>query len=213
MIATIGVWWLVLALAVPGDIAERCRAAQQQPREAIAACDAAAASPDVAANGEVAEEMLFRLSDAHAATGDFAAASATLDRVAAMHPEPARWMHEYRLDRRRGILAYRQGRYAEALPLFRAARARAAARDDAVALGQSDNDIGNALRRIGSYREALESYLSSLDFKRRAGDKQLGALLTNLGDLYRDLGDIAASRARAWRGSRSIATTCRRRRR
>jgi len=65
MIATTGVWWLVLALAAPGDVAERCRAAQQQPRDAIAACDAASASPDVAANSELAEEMLFRLSALH----------------------------------------------------------------------------------------------------------------------------------------------------
>ncbi|MDC8010939.1 tetratricopeptide repeat protein [Tahibacter soli] len=191
-------WWLGLALAAsdPAPV-ERCRALQQrEPREAIAACDAAFASLDVKTNAELAEEMLFRRSDAQAATGDFAAASATLDRAAAMPPDPARWMHDFRLERRRGILEYRQGRYAAALPLFRAARERAAAHDDATALGQSDNDIGNALRRIGSYREALAAYLSSLENKRRAGDKHLGALLTNLGDLYRDLGDIPASRTR-----------------
>lgn len=198
MIAAAAAWWLLVTFAASDRApVERCRALQpREPREAIAACDQAFASLDVKANADLADEMLFRLSDAHAATGDFAAAAATLDRVAAMPSEPARWMHDFRLERRRGILEYRQGRYAVALPLFRAARDRAAARDDATALGQADNDIGNALRRIGSYREALAAYLSSLEHKRRAGDTQLGALLTNLGDLYRDLGDIPASRVR-----------------
>lgn len=197
MIAAAGLW-LAFALAAgePAPV-ERCRAQlAREPREAITSCEAAFALPEVKASADLAEEMLFRLSDAHAATGDFATAAATLDRVAALPAEPGRWMREFRLDRRRGILEYRQSRYVVALPFFRAARARAAAHDDATALGQSDNDIGNALRRIGSYREALEAYLSSLEYKRRAGDTQLGALLTNLGDLYRDLGDIPASRAR-----------------
>ena len=194
--AAAGLFAFVLA-AADATPAERCRTlVQREPREAVVACEAAFAALDAKAEPDVAEEMLFRLADAHAATGDYATAAATLDRVVALPAIPGRWQRDFKLERRRGILEYRQGRYAAALALFRAARARAAERDDAASLGQSDNDIGNALRRIGSYREALEAYLSSLDAKRRAGDTQLGALLTNLGDLHRDLGDIPAARAR-----------------
>ncbi|MBN8741049.1 MAG: hypothetical protein BGP24_20205 [Lysobacterales bacterium 69-70] len=193
----------VVAAAVAASPAEvdaavaRCRDLQQpQPAEAAEACDAAYALLDPLVQGELAEEMLFRRSDAQIATGGFAAAAATLDRVAAMPVEAGRWMHDYRLARRRGILAYRQERYVEALPLFRMARELAAAHADEAAIAQSWNDLGNALRRIGDYRGALDAYLSSLELKRRDGDAQLGALYNNLGDLYSDLGDTAEARKR-----------------
>jgi PAS domain-containing protein len=175
----------------------RCRSLQQsQPQQAIVACEEAYAALDPLRDAEVAEEMLFRRSDAQIATGDFAAAAATLDRVAAMPVEAGRWMHDFRLARRRGILAYRQEHYADALPLFRVARELALAHADDTALAQSWNDLGNTLRRIGDYREALNAYLASLELKRRGKDPQLGALFNNLGDLYRDLGDDAEARRR-----------------
>jgi hypothetical protein len=179
------------------DAQARCRSLQQsQPRQAIVACEEAYATLDPLRDAEVAEEMLFRRSDAQIATGDFAAAASTLDRVAAMPVEAGRWMHDFRLARRRGILAYRQEHYADALPLFRVARELALAHADDTALAQSWNDLGNTLRRIGDYRGALNAYLASLELKRRGKDEQLGALYNNLGDLYRDLGDLAEAKNR-----------------
>ncbi len=133
----------------------------------------------------LAEEMLFRRSDAELAGGDYAAAAASLDRVAAL-PQ-GDWKRLFRLERRRGMLEYRRERFAEALTHFRSARGLAEQHADATGLGQSDNDIGNALRRIGDYRGALQSYLASLDVKRGSGDAPLGPVLNNIGDLYRDL--------------------------
>lgn len=179
------------------DAQARCRSLQQpQPQQAIVACEEAYAALDPLRDAEVAEEMLFRRSDAQIATGDFAGAAATLDRVAAMPVEAGRWMHDFRLARRRGILAYRQEHYADALPLFRVARELALAHADDTAAAQSWNDLGNTLRRIGDYREALNAYLASLELKRRGKDAQLGALFNNLGDLYRDLGDNAEAQRR-----------------
>lgn len=179
------------------DAQARCRSLQQpQPQQAIVACEEAYAALDPLRDAEAAEEMLFRRSDAQIATGDFAGAAATLNRVAAMPVEAGRWMHDFRLARRRGILAYRQEHYADALPLFRIARELALAHADDTALAQSWNDLGNTLRRIGDYREALNAYLASLELKRRGKDAQLGALFNNLGDLYRDLGDNAEAQRR-----------------
>lgn len=179
------------------DAQARCRSLQQpQPQQAIVACEEAYAALDPQRDAEIAEEMLFRRSDAQIATGDFAGAAATLNRVAAMPVEAGRWMHDFRLARRRGILAYRQEHYADALPLFRVARELALAHADDTAVAQSWNDLGNTLRRIGDYREALNAYLASLELKRRARDPQLGALFNNLGDLYRDLGDYAEAQRR-----------------
>jgi PAS domain-containing protein len=187
---------LFVASVAAGDGSEvvRCRAMQQTPADAVTACERAANALDVSADAEVYEEMLFRRADAEVATGDFAGASKTLQRVAAM-PADGRWMHDYRLARRRGILAYRQSDIATALTHFRAALSLAIERGDTTTEGQSRNDIGNALRRSGRYREALEAYTSSLALKRRGNETQLGALLNNIGDLHRDLDDPAAAQA------------------
>lgn len=183
--------------AARNELVAQCRSLQQpQPTLAIDACERAYAALDARREGELAEEMLFRRSDAQVATGDFDAAAETLDRVAAMPVEAGRWMHEFRLARRRGILAYRQERYAEALPQFRVARELALANKDDSALGQSWNDIGNALRRIGDYHGALDAYLASLELKRRGRGEPLGVLYNNLGDLYRDLNDLGEAKKR-----------------
>ncbi len=171
----------------------RCRTLQQQPREAINACETAFARH--AGDIEITQEMLFRRSDAEMATGDFNAAQTSLERAALLPGADEAWMSIYRLQRRRGILAYRRGQFAQALTAFRSARDLAASNGDAGAEGHSWNDLGNALRRIGSYREALEAYLASLQKKRSIGDAQLGGLMTNLGDLYRDLNDPQSSRS------------------
>jgi tetratricopeptide (TPR) repeat protein len=165
---------------------EQCRQLQRNtPRQAIEVCEQAFAA--VRDQPELAEDMLLRRSDAQLAGGDFEAAAATLDRVAGL-PQ-GEWKRQFRLERRRGILEYRRDRHADALSRFRSAEQLAQQHADDVALGQARNDIGNALRRIGDFREALQAFLDSLDLKRRAGDTQLGPVLNNIGDLYRDLGE------------------------
>ncbi|TDR38998.1 tetratricopeptide repeat protein [Tahibacter aquaticus] len=175
----------------------RCRELQtRQPAQAIDVCEQAFAALDPRADAELAEEMLFRRSDAQAATGDFAAAAATLQRVAGLPAAAVHWMREFRLARRSGILAYRQEKFGDALLKFRQARELALAHSDETALAQSWNDLGNALRRIGDYREALNAYLSSLELKRRGKDEQLGPLYNNLADLYRDLDEFDTAQSR-----------------
>jgi two-component system, sensor histidine kinase ChiS len=196
---------VLLVLAAPAAAAQQdaaalaasCREQQgAQQAQAIQTCEQAFAAQDPQRDAELAEEMLFRRSDAQVAAGDFAAAAATLDRAAALPARAGHWMHDFRLARRRGILAYRQEKYAVALAQFRQARELALAHADETALAQSWNDIGNALRRIGDYREALSAYLSSLELKRRGRDEQLGPLYNNLADLYRDLGETDTARQR-----------------
>ena len=178
------------------DDDERCRAQiQQQPRAAIDLCESAYAAAAVRGDTRAAEDALARRSDAELALGDYAAAAHTLDRVAVL-PGAQAWEAQFRLARRRGMLAYRQGQIVESLTPFRAALALATAHGDARAEGQSWNDIGIALRRTGDLRGALEAFLASLERKRAAGDEALGALLNNLGDIYRELGDAESSRRR-----------------
>jgi two-component system sensor histidine kinase ChiS len=165
-------------------LAEDCRQrVHSAPNVAIELCERAYA--ENAADATLAEEMLFRRSDAELAAGGYDAAASTLDRVAGLPGQD--WKRLFRLERRRGILDYRRDRFAEALSHFRAGYRLADLHADAVSLGQAGNDVGNALRRIGEFRDALQAYLGSLEAKRKSGDKQLGPLLNNIGDLYRDL--------------------------
>lgn len=183
-----------MACARAADDDERCREQiQQQPRTAIALCENAYAAAAARNDARAAEDALARRSDAELALGDYPAATRTLDRVAAL-PGARAWEAQFRLARRRGMLAYRQGQIVESLALFRAALATA--HGDSRAEGQSWNDIGIVLRRTGDLRGALEAYLASLERKRAAGDEALGALLNNLGDVYRELGDAGPARQR-----------------
>lgn len=175
---------------------ERCRELiQQQPRAAIPLCEAAYAAAAARGDARAAEDALARRSDAELVLGDFAAAAHTLDRVATL-PGADAWEPQFRLLRRRGMLAYRQGEIAQSLTLFRAALALASAQADPRAQGQSWNDIGVVLRRSGDPQGALQALLASLESKRAAADPALGPLLNNLGDLYRELGDAASARQR-----------------
>ncbi len=180
--------------AAEDALAERCRALQQQPQQAIVECESAFAQLAGDASVEQALEMLFRRSDAELAMGDYAAAQASLERAAALPGALDVWKGRYRLQRRSAILAYRRGQFAEALSAFRESLDLAVIHGDVESEGQSWNDLGNALRRIGSYREALQAYLASLQRKRSMGDSELGPLMTNLGDLYRDLDDPDSAR-------------------
>ena len=189
-------WFAGMARAQAADDDERCREQiQQQPRSAIDLCEAAYVAAAARSDARAAEDALARRSDAELALADYAAAAHTLDRVAEL-PGAGAWEPQFRLARRRGMLAYRQGQIVESLALFRAALALATAHGDAGAEGQSWNDIGIALRRTGDLRSALEAFLSSLERKRAAGDKALGALLNNLGDVYRELGEADSARQR-----------------
>jgi two-component system, sensor histidine kinase ChiS len=182
--------------AQAADDDERCREQiQQQPHAAIPLCENAYIAAAARNDTRAAEDALARRSDAELAAGDFVAATRTLDRVAAL-PGASAWDARFRLARRRGMLAYRQGEIAESLAVFRAALALATAHGDARAEGQGWNDIGIALRRSGDLRGALEAYLASLERKRAAGDGAIGALLNNLGDIYRELGDVESARQR-----------------
>lgn len=182
------------ARAWAADDDGRCRELiQQQPRPAVAACEEAYATAAARGDARAAEDALARRSDAELALGDYAAASRTLERVAAL-PGAEAWEPQWRLLRRRGMLAYRQEQIAESLTLFRSALALAAAHADLRAQGQSWNDVGVVLRRSGELRAALEAFLASLERKRAAGDTALGALLNNLGDIHRELGDVGAAR-------------------
>jgi PAS domain-containing protein len=104
------------------------------------------------------------------------------------------WRDQHRIERQRGVLAYRRERLAEAALHFSKALDVARAHDDAEAQAQSWNDMGNAYRRIGDYAEALKAFSTSLVLREQLGQaEQAAAVLNNLGNMQQDLGDYTAA--------------------
>lgn len=188
--------WTLGALAADDPVADCRELRQREPVKAIARCSEIAEAALAEHRIDVVEEAWLQQSDAELATGDSAAAERSLERVERLPPAAAPEKRRLKLTRRRGILAYRADHYAQALVEFRAALDLARASHDAIGEAQAQNDLGNALRRIGDYRAALESYLASLALKRTQPGAPLGPILNNLADLYVDLGEGDTALAR-----------------
>ncbi len=184
------------ARSVEEPLAECRELRQREPVKAIARCAGIAEEALADHRIDVAEEAWLQQSDAELAVGDVAAAAKSLERIAHLPPVGAPEKRTLKLTRRRGILAYREDHYAQALVEFRAALDLARSSRDAVGEAQAQNDLGNALRRIGDYRAALEAYLASLALKRTQPGAPLGPILNNLADLYVDLGESDTALAR-----------------
>lgn len=94
----------------------------------------------------------------------------------------------YALVRARASLAYARDRIPDAKAHLECALSLATAREDRAAIASDTNAIGSTRRRLGDYRGALEAFTRSLQMQRAQG-KVGGAVLNNLGDLYREKGD------------------------
>jgi two-component system, sensor histidine kinase ChiS len=136
-----------------------------------------------------AAQLLYDHVDLNIKNGEFNRAASALDcadAVIAGHPD---WPLRYELVRRRGILAYREDRVVEALGGFECALELARHHGDRPAIAKQLKNIGSALRRLGDFRGALKALSLSLDMQRMDGSEETGAVLNNIADVYRELGD------------------------
>lgn len=174
----------------PAALADCRELHQRQPEQGLQRC--LLAYEEATAEGREADalEALFHASAAQQALGRFDEAQATLDRIEARPSLRTSTNDRFRLQRRRGTLAFRRGDPAAALRAFDAAAALAQAlgdRERAIAL----NDRGVVQRRLGDYPAALDSFIASLEIKMRLGaDDQLGATLDNIGQVYLESDDL-----------------------
>jgi tetratricopeptide (TPR) repeat protein len=184
------------ANAAPTDTAlDACRdAAKRAAADALAVCGTA--HDDAVAEGrpQAAGDALVERATALVALARYDDATTDLDRADAAFAPLADWRNAHRVERQRGILAYRRERLAQAALHFGKALDMARAHGDDGAQAQSWNDVGNAYRRAGDYAGALEAFTTSLALRERRGEaEQAAAVLNNLGNVQQDLGDIAAS--------------------
>ena len=134
------------------------------------------------------------VADVASQLGEPARAEAALDAAVARLGEVSDPLAAHRLGRRRGLLAYREGRSLEALPRFLEALAIARASGRAEAIATSENDLGVVYRHLGNHASALGHFESSLRLREAAGQVDLAALLANIGALYLELDDQQRAR-------------------
>ena len=115
-------------------------------------------------------------------------AGARLDCAAAILVRTGSLLPSYRLVRTRGSLAYARVNMPDALAYLECALAISAADDDRQAEASDLNAVGSTLRRMGDFSGALRALTRSLDMQRVAGSVG-GAVLNNIADVYRDLGE------------------------
>lgn len=167
---------------------DTCRSLRHsEPQRALQACEAAALSTEA----EVAFEAAMHVADLASQLGEPSRARAALEGAVGRLGEVADPLAAHRLGRRRGLLAYREGRSLEALPRFLEALAIARGSADAQAMAASENDLGVVYRHLGNHAAALGHFEASLRLREAAGQDDLGALLANIGALYLELDDGA----------------------
>lgn len=136
---------------------------------------------------------LYERADAHIKAGQFGLAAEALDCAAARiaHDRDARAHYEW--IRRRGVLSYREEDLDAAHAHFDCALKVAESLGDRPAIAKQLRNKGSVLRRLGEYKEALSALESSLRMMREDGDPATGAVLNNIGDVYRDIKEPASA--------------------
>ncbi len=138
--------------------------------------------------GATDPKALFAEADARIKAGDFETAEIALDCAAVALVDLDDDALRYEWVRRHGVLAYRLERIPDALSRFECALQLSTGREDRVAIARDLKNIGTALRRLGDFRGAHRAATESLKMQREAGEVG-GAVLNNLADVYRDLGE------------------------
>lgn len=111
-----------------------------------------------------------------------------LDCAASLLPADGEPALRHRLQRARGSLAYARGDLSLALSELECALAMARGGLERAVVANDMNAVGSARRRLGDYRGALEMLAESLRLQRDQGARA-SAVLNNIADVYRDLGD------------------------
>ncbi|MFO1495805.1 MAG: tetratricopeptide repeat protein [Lysobacterales bacterium] len=178
-----GVLWLVSSTAVAEALAD-CRAHEHDDTgRGLAACTQALSEVEDALTRF---EVLARLSDLHVLRGEYAQAQTRLDEAAAQTLPVGAWEADYRLQRRRGLLAFRQRQFGAAMPWFLSASRLAARHAHLRFQAISANDESLVLRQTGDLAGALDALMRSLSLQRQTPEPDLAPILNNIGDIYRE---------------------------
>lgn len=195
----------VAGIATAADIDRVVRCAEPAPRPLPdpAACQSAANLRLAAdASADQRAQSLVSLAKTRRRAEDLNGADQALDCAESVLAGRGDIASRYALVRTRATLAYDRDRMPEAKAHLECALSIAEAREDQAAIAGDTNAIGSTLRRLGDDRGALQAFIRSLELQRAQG-KVGGAVLNNLGDLYREQGDHEEA-LRHYRDARQI---------
>jgi two-component system sensor histidine kinase ChiS len=157
---------------------------------ACAAIDAAALPEPASCQRGFASlrfDDFYKTADERMKSGDLPEARLALGCAARQLNDKNEDIPRYEWIRRRGVLAYREERIADALGHFECALRMAEDRKDRVATAKQLKNVGSAKRRIGDYRGALTDLDRGLKMMRQDGDPAIGGILSNIADVYREI--------------------------
>jgi PAS domain S-box-containing protein len=187
---------VVFATAAPADAAPNCAALEHAdgrplpvPSVCVARFGVAPPADAGAAARRKAADALFAAAKQADDAGRFDEAEAAIDCADAVLGSAADALAREELLRQRGVLDYHRERIPQALSRFECGLQRSTAREDRTAIARDLKNVGSALRRLGDYRGALAVLIRSLEMQRAAGGEVQPAVLNNLGDVYRALGE------------------------
>ncbi len=161
------------------ESAARCAAVDQRTLPDPASCQRRFVS--------TAPDALYIVADMQMKAGHFDEADIALGCAAAQLGDSSDDVRRYEWIRRRGVLAYRQERIADALGHFECALEMAETRGDRAAIAKQLKNVGSALRRLGDYRDALSALERGLRLMREDDDPAVGTVLANIADVYREI--------------------------
>ncbi len=174
--------------ATPAPCARSESAHRALPDPLVCLRRAGVDTPAASVDSEATATALFARAEGRIAVGRFDEAEQALDCAEAVLHADSNEISRYELVRRRGILDYRRERIPEALKRFECALELSTAREDRVAVARDLKNVGTSLRRLGDFRGALRELTRSLELQRSSGDVS-GAVLNNIADVYRELGE------------------------
>lgn len=179
--------WPVLAWAAEPPACSAVAADRALPDARL--CRSRLLPADADGASDPAQALLARAGDA-IASARFADAERLLDCADAGLEDAGRGMESKRaaVERQRGALDYRRERLPQALRRFECAAAWSRVADDADGIARALNNLGSAQRRIGDFQGALGSLTESLALRRSHGGATT-AVLNNIADVYRELGE------------------------
>jgi len=130
---------------------------------------------------------LYEQADTLMKAGHFDDAADALDCASARIAVGSDAHARYEWIRRRGVLSYREEDLDAAHTHFDCALKVAESLRDRPAIAKQLRNKGSVLRRLGEYKDALGALEASLKIMREDGDAATGAVLNNIGDIYREL--------------------------
>lgn len=192
---------------MPGTLGRTCRIGTRLPAIALACVAATADAASIPACAAIDARTLpapatcrdrfasadvpglYAQADERIKQGDLDAAKTALGCAAARLVSGDDAAARYEWVRRLGVLAYREERVDVALGHFRCALSIAEARNDRAAIAKQLKNIGSALRRDGKLYDALRTLERGLAIARADRSAEVGGMLANIADVYRDLDD------------------------